>query len=444
MKKKEKHKEIIAGVDIGTKAIKLIVAEKRDRDIYVLDLRKTPSKGVSKGKVTDPPSVVEAIRSILDEAERNLGFPIESAYVIYGGTSIKVHDKKAEVTLEGKRRKIVFSDVKEAVSSVLEDFGDASNIIHVIPVNYGVDDEWGIEKPVGKDGSLLKSELLVVEGNKEEITLASSCAEKAGLKIKGLLHKAAISPLGCFSSKPGEIVLYLDIGAGTTTASLFKGNRVLWLGAYPIGGNHITSDLSYVLGIPLEKAEALKKIVSLIEPEENLDDELEFDLDGERAVCRVGDVLEIIKTRLEELFVDLILKDLKTRMPMDSLSSSSLSRIVLSGGVSKTEGLKVFLKDICGVPVEMGVPSSNFMENWREPENVSLAGLINYIVAQETRPYTILDNCLSGSSLTFGEEDTVFSSQVAEKVRKAKQKRLKGQQIKKVIDTFKRTIKELF
>jgi hypothetical protein len=33
---------------------------------------------------------------------------------------------------------------------------------------------------------------------------------------------------------------------------------------------------------------------------------------------------------------------------------------------------------------------------------------------------------------------------VAEKVRKAKQKRLKGQQIKKVIDTFKRTIKELF
>jgi len=440
MKKKEKHKEIIAGVDIGTKAIKLIVAEKKGNDIYVLDLRKTPSKGIKKGKVTDPSSVVETIRNVLDEAERNIGFPIESAYVIYGGSSIKVHDKEAETTLEGKR-KIVFSDIKETVNLVLEEFGDASSIIHIFSVNYAVDDEWGVENPVGKEGSLLRSQLLVVEGDKEEMAQASSCAEKAGLKIKGLLNKAAISPLGCFSSKPSEIVLYLDIGAGTTTASLFKGSKILSLGAYPIGGNHITSDLSYLLGIPPEKSEALKKIVSMTEPEENLEDELEFDLDGERAVCRVGDVLEIIKTRIEELFVDLILKDLKTKVSMDFLS---LSRIVLSGGVSKMKGFKTFVKDICGVPVEIGVPSSNFMENWREPENASLAGLINYVVAQETRPYAILDNLLGGSSLTFGEEDTVFSSQVAEKVRKAKQKRLKGHQIKKVIDTFKKTIKELF
>ncbi|MBO8153106.1 cell division protein FtsA [Thermovirga sp.] len=437
----KKEKNIITGIDIGTKEIKLVVAEKKKDSVIILDLKKTASKGIRKGKIVDSPPVVESIRKVLDESERNLGFPIESAYVAYGGHFIKEYERKVELNLDSKRRRIVFSDIKEAMNLALEDVESIGNVIHAFSIDYGVDNEWGIENPIGREASLLKMHLFVLEGNKEEIEIASSCAERAGLKVKGIFHKSVISPFGCFSSKPDELVLYVDLGAGTTTASLLKGTKVLNVDIYPVGGSHITSDLSYILRIPLEKSEALKKIVSINEPEENLDDELEFEVNGEKIVCRVGDVVEIIKHRIEELFIDLILNDLQRKK---SLDYPSFSKIVISGGVSKMQGLPTFIQNLCGIPVEIGLPALDMPENERGSDNVSIAGLINYTIFKEAHPYAILNSCIGGGAISFDEEDPVFNSSIAEKVRKAKQKRFKGQQVKKVIATFKKVIKELF
>lgn len=104
----KKEKNIITGIDIGTKEIKLVVAEKKKDSVSILDLKKTASKGIRKGKIVDSPSVVESIRKVLDESERNLGFPIESAYIAYGGHFIKEYERKVELNLDSKRRRIVF------------------------------------------------------------------------------------------------------------------------------------------------------------------------------------------------------------------------------------------------------------------------------------------------------------------------------------------------
>src|SRR5438046_9195058 len=53
-------------------------------------------------------------------------------------------------------------------------------------------------------------------------------------------------------------VALVDIGAGTTDLAVFVEDAVWHTAVLPIGGNHLSNDLSIVLQIPFESAEQVK------------------------------------------------------------------------------------------------------------------------------------------------------------------------------------------
>src|SRR5699024_2397447 len=88
----------------------------------------------------------------------------------------------------------------------------------------------------------------------------NKCIVRSGLQLIGMY----IQPLaaGTFALTEEEKLhgtALLDIGASATTLAVFKDGEMVDATVIPIGGDHITRDLSIVLKTPLEEAERIKR-----------------------------------------------------------------------------------------------------------------------------------------------------------------------------------------
>jgi cell division protein FtsA len=202
----------------------------------------------------------------------------------------------------------------------------------------------------------------------------------------------------------------------------------------PVGGDHITNDLACVLRIPISKAEAVKREVSLDENPESLVDELEFENRGKRFVCTVKEVVDVIACRLEELFGTLVSKEIA-----ESGVTMLPAGIVLTGGVAKTDGIDQFISQVVDLPVRIAQP----LDIHRMPpgrnglEYAAASGVIRYVLEKERNAFRYLEPVLSVPGAPVSDDRTKRSSGV----KKTPQGRTSFQGI---IDSIKKALKELF
>ena len=83
------------------------------------------------------------------------------------------------------------------------------------------------------------------------------------IEIAGFISSTLAECLYLFeNSVRDRYVLMVDVGYITTTVALSRGNALLYLNSFSLGGGYITSDLSQCLKISFSEAERLKhKIV---------------------------------------------------------------------------------------------------------------------------------------------------------------------------------------
>ncbi|HQK25959.1 MAG TPA: cell division protein FtsA, partial [Synergistaceae bacterium] len=175
---------------------------------------------------------------------------------------------------------------------------------------------------------------------------------------------------------------------GTTGVAVYAEGKPKRLAVIPVGGDHVTNDLACVLRIPMSKADMLKREVSLDEEEDRLEDDLEFQNRGKTLVCTVREVVDVISSRLEELFGALVESEVA-----ESGVSVLPAGIVLTGGVANTLGVERLVSHLMDMPVRIGRP----LDVHRMPperngvEYASAAGIIRYVVEKERNPQRYLD-----------------------------------------------------
>ena len=96
-----------------------------------------------------------------------------------------------------------------------------------------------------------------------------------------------------------------------------------------------------------------------------------------------------MRCRLEELANDLIKPQIKA-----SRVSLLPGGMLLTGGVSKTEGIDEFMLDVMDLPARIAMPAdANRMPPGRNTQEYSsAAGIIKYILTRERDPFRYLDN----------------------------------------------------
>jgi len=386
--------EILAGLDVGTTKIAVIVAEREPNSqaAQIIGIGTAPAQGIRKGVIVNFEQAVRSIKRAVRETQYMVGVKVASATVSFSGTEIHSLVSRGMVSLGKITRPVTTNDIERVIEAAQSELLVPANMfpLHTIPTKYSIDSNAGIDDPIGMTGLRLEMELQTIIVPNTVIQNIVNCVQSADVNVNGVLVKPLASALGSLTQDEMDRgVISICIGGGTTSIAFYSEGRPIKMSVIPIGGDHITNDLAYIMRLPIGTAEKLKEKLFA-----NGNEVLEIEnveMHRNEAI-NTDTAVEIISCRLEELFTEHV-------APLiNSLGAAMFpGGVVLSGGVSKTPGIDELVSDILKLPVRIGVPLDYRVmpKGCHDSSYVNLDGVLRYILTKETSPYRFIETPIS-------------------------------------------------
>lgn len=381
----------VTGIDIGSSVLRVAVAqpsvEGEDSQPTILGVAAESMEGMQKGVITDVEAAVGAIGRALDKAERVAGVPIERAYVSINGSHIMSQNSRGVIAVSRADGEITSDDVARVINAA-QAISLPSNreIIHVLPQNFIVDGQEHIHDPVGMTGVRLEVETHIIEGSAPFIKNITKAVNQAGVHIEDFVFSPLAAARALLDKRQKELgVALVDLGAGTTSLSVYEENILLHTAVLPLGSSHITNDIAIGLRTAIDVAEIVKKEHGTALPEDVKENEsilikAEDDV-PEESISR-KEVANIIRARLEEIF-SFVDRELK------SVNRSGLlpAGVVFSGGGALLPGVVEVAKKRLRLPARIGKPQTflGLNDDLDDPAYAVVLGLVGWAFDQETR-----------------------------------------------------------
>ena len=161
----------------------------------------------------------------------------------------------------------------------------------------------------------------------------------------------------------------IDIGSTTSKVIVFLDDKIVYSNVIPLGGDHVTNDISKGLNISLESAEHAKIMNGTLNL--SFDEEIEINSNEiKKRTVNKNVLYGIIKPRYEE-----ILEIIRDNIFDDIYARISIRSIVITGGASKIFGLTSLSQNILNREVRIGT-ILNKESFFNKPEFSTILGLI--------------------------------------------------------------------
>jgi len=379
------RENIVVGLDIGTTKICAVVGEVIDKEINIIGIGTHPSIGLRKGVVVNIESTVDSIKKAVEEAELMAGCEISSVYAGIAGGHITgfnsrgiVGIKGPEVTQQDIERVI---DAARAVAIPMD-----REVIHVLPQEYIVDEQAGIQNPIGMAGVRLEAKIHIVTGAVTSAHNIVKCANRSGLDVCDIVLEALASGEAVLTDEEKDLgTVLLDLGGGTTDLAVFSGKNIKHTFVLALGGNNLTNDIAVGLRAPLPEAEKIKiKYGSCVAKNIGNDEMIEVPGMGGRTPRKLSRQIlgEILEPRMEEIFT--LIKREIYRAEMENLIPSG---IVLTGGSALLNDVTEIAESVFNLPTRLGKPMGigGLVDVVNNPMYATGVGLVLYGAKNQTR-----------------------------------------------------------
>jgi len=375
----KKNSNIIAGLDLGTTKVGAIIAEQNESGVDILGFGVAPSVGLNRGLVANIPKTANAIKEAMEIASNRAGFDVDELNVGVAGEHIISLRHRNYVTINNPENEITESDLERLKADVrMIRIPSDRQILHIIPEEFMVDNQGGIEDPIGMVGSRLEATSHVVLASVPAIQNISKSVERAGYKIKDYILQPIASSLSVLDENEKDLgVVLIDIGGGTTDVAIYHNKSIKHTKVIGVAGNQVTKDIRETLGIVTKDAEKIKKQYGYATEEAIIKDEdIYLQGVGARGTIKIPVPLltQIISVRMRELFT-IIENDIRNSGLRDKIKAG----VVLTGGGALLKGCPDLASEVFGYPSRIGVPlelGSGLSGEIGSPEFATVAGLI--------------------------------------------------------------------
>ena len=362
--------KIIVGLDIGTTKICAIVGKRNEYGkINILGLGKAHSDGVSRGVVVNIEKTVQAIKEAVAEAEKQSGIKIEVVHVGIAGEHVRSMQHKGLITLNNEDFEISREDVQRLHDDMFKIATQpGTEIIHVLPQEYTVDDQAGIIDPVGMSGVRLEGNFHIVTGQTTAANNIYRCVVRAGLEVAELILEPLASSAAVLTEEEKEAgVCLIDIGGGTTDIAIFENNIIRHTAVIPFGGNIVTEDIKHGCKVMKKHAELLK-----VEYGSALGDAVKEDVvisipgprDRPAKEIHKAMLAQVIQSRMEEI-MEFAAAEIKNSGFEDKL----VAGIVVTGGGAQLQHMKQLTEYVTGIDTRIGLPGEHLASGLVEEVN---------------------------------------------------------------------------
>jgi cell division protein FtsA len=391
---------IIAGIDIGSSKVCIVIGQLNDEDrtVNILGVSTTPSRGIRKGQVVDIVEATSSVISGLEAAQRMAGYTLSSAYISVGGAQIQSQNSHAVVAIAHPESEISREDV-ERVSDAAKAITIPSSreIIHVIPRMFIVDGQDGIKDPIGMTGIRLEVDTHIIHAATISLKNLTKCVNDLKLDVESFVYSGLASANSILTETEKELgVAVVDIGGGTTDISMYIDGALSHSAVLPVGAKNITNDIAIGLRISLDAAEQIKLLISkqpriVAEPTE-VSGHKPFDREARKKLDEIdlrefnlGEDLQfvsrkllldgIIRPRLEEIFMHVAME-----FKRSGYQHAIPAGVVVCGGGAQTIGMTEICRRVLGLPTRLGIPQriTGLIDEVQHPAYAAAVGLLLY------------------------------------------------------------------
>ncbi len=357
----------IAVLDVNSRLISAIVGSKRAQSVFgIKSLVEKQHQGYENGEWFDQNDTVDIAKSVLLDAMKSADSRTKKLFIGVPAEFVTVVTKEVGIRLDRQRR--VIDDDIDYLLKKGDDFDtDKYLTINTSAIYYSVDDD---EK--------IFSDVRDMEAAKVDACVSYMLCEKSFVKM----FDEVTASLGftdvryvatCWAEcmtllekeQRDSVYMLIDIGYLSSSVCIAKGEGILEMKSFSMGGAHICADIYEALEVPFDMAEEAKRLVDI---NLNYNDEAVLVGDGENVVYAT-DACEIAKNRLD-VFADVI-SDIFKEIEEDA---PSYMPVYLTGeGVASMRGAKKYLSEQLGKNIEIVTPK---LPGFVKPDDCSKASLL--------------------------------------------------------------------
>ena len=327
-------KEFIVAIELGSSKMTGIAGQKNlDGSINVLAVVKESSSAfIRKGVVYNIDKTAQCLTSIIKKLETQLKTEITQVYVGVGGQSIR--SVKNVIAKDLPAETIITQDmVIELMDANRNMTYQDQEILDAAVQEYKVGTQFQLD-PVGIQASRLEGNFLNILERKAFYKNLNKCFETAGINVAEMyLAPLALADCVLTEVEKRSGCALVDIGADTTTVSVYSKNILRHLAVIPLGSNNITKDIA-TLQMEESDAEKMKlKYGSAYTDNSDIDNDLKYSIDSDRQI-ESRKFIEIVEGRLEE-----IIENVWYQIPSEYYDKL-LGGIIITGGGSNMKNIE--------------------------------------------------------------------------------------------------------
>ncbi len=365
-------KDLICAIDIGSSKIRILVVKKEKENLEAIFKSEQNSEGVKKGVITEPERASKILKELIFSATQNIRKKINSALVNLGGIHLFAVPTRALISVSRADQTVSEEDLNRVLQEAkIINVGQNKEIFDLSVKEFILDGERGIKDPVGLKGSRLEVEALGLGYFSPCLENLKKTLLNSGLEVFELIPAPIACSLAVLTEQQKNLgVCLLDIGAQTTSISVFEDGNLTFFSVLPIGAQEITNKIAIQMQIDPELAERLKvEFGSCYFKGKNKREKIEFE-DEDPLIFYPRSLARIIREGYSAIF-DSVLKELKKASKDRRLPAG----IVLTGGGAKVPKILELAKLKFKLNCKIGKPKGilNLEEN---PSLSTLVGLV--------------------------------------------------------------------
>lgn len=365
---KKQQGDVIFALDIGTRTVVGVLAEKTQDGYKLIDMETQAheSRSMTDGQIEDIDAVAAVVKSVKAALERRQLIKLQRVCVAAAGRALRTlrHSCAHDVS---SKRVISAADIREAeleaVRSAEEAFTEENSTTSFYCVGHSVIslelDGYKVSKPEGHRGNSLVTEVIAAFLPAYVVESLCAAVDLAGLETAGL----TLEPIAAINAVvPKELrlinIVMCDIGAGTSDVAASRDGSITAYGMATIAGDEMTEALMKQLLVDFNEAERIKT---------SPDPQTEYtDILFTHHTITAEQVAELIRPAEEELAHTICEEIL-------AANGGAPQAVFLVGGGSKLPGLPELVADGLGLPAQrVAVGSREMIRGINAPKSVEL------------------------------------------------------------------------
>ena len=371
---------VVGAVEIGTSKVTVLLGEiVGDSGLNIIGHSSCFSKGVKKGVIVDLKAASDCVHAAIMTAEQNAKTRVDEVYLAQTGSHLRGNFNVGTTNVGSSDSIVRSADIEQAKEDAKRrKLTEARTYIHHIQNPFSIDNQQ-VENPLSKKGERLQVGYWSVHGDSQIVSDSLRVIRGIDLDVSDMIISSIASGAVLLEeSEKDNGALVVDIGGGTTDFVLYRKGYIVLTGVVPVGGDHITNDLSIGLRVGRKSAEESKlRNGRAYYKSEDRDEKVWLYGDmtiGDREYPLAA-ITKIIEARVSEIFD--IIKDQLVAAEL-FVPEDIASGVVLTGGTSRLEGIDEVARRSLGLDARQSEGPQDVSPELRVPEYSTALGLLHY------------------------------------------------------------------